>query len=95
MLTLGKDSIVFVGHSMGGLVIKRAYIIAKQKREFQGLADRVKTIMFLEMLGHVVAILEASTARDRHSSSKYFEILHQGHGRISNQRSLSSWVRVG
>lgn len=32
---------------MGGLVIKRAYIIAKQKQEYSSLADRVSTIMFL------------------------------------------------
>ena len=44
---ISKDFIVFVGHSMGGLVIKRAYIIAKQKKEFQSLAERIKTIIFL------------------------------------------------
>ena len=32
---------------MGGLVIKRAYILAKQKEEFHALADRVQTILFL------------------------------------------------
>ncbi|MCJ1401865.1 hypothetical protein MMC11_005082 [Xylographa trunciseda] len=32
---------------MGGLVIKRAYILAKQKEEFNVLADRVRTILFL------------------------------------------------
>lgn len=39
--------IVFVGHSMGGLVIKRAYILAKQKPDFASLADRVEAIFFL------------------------------------------------
>ncbi|MCJ1385693.1 hypothetical protein MMC17_008816 [Xylographa soralifera] len=32
---------------MGGLVIKRAYILAKQKEEFHALADRVRAILFL------------------------------------------------
>lgn len=32
---------------MGGLVIKRAFILAKQKDEFQALAERVRTIFFL------------------------------------------------
>ncbi|KAG8525538.1 uncharacterized protein KY384_009182 [Bacidia gigantensis] len=32
---------------MGGLVIKRAYILAKQKEEFHALADRIKAIVFL------------------------------------------------
>jgi hypothetical protein len=32
---------------MGGLVIKRAFILAKQKEEFHSLAERVRTIFFL------------------------------------------------
>lgn len=32
---------------MGGLVIKRAYIIARQREEYQALAGRVKAIFFL------------------------------------------------
>lgn len=32
---------------MNGLVIKRAYIIAKQKQEFSSLADRASTILSL------------------------------------------------
>ena len=32
---------------MGGLIIKRAYILAKQKQEFVSLADRVQAIFFL------------------------------------------------
>ncbi|KAI9719880.1 MAG: hypothetical protein M1828_006010 [Chrysothrix sp. TS-e1954] len=39
--------LMFVGHSMGGLVIKRAYILARQKAEFRSVADRTSTIMFL------------------------------------------------
>lgn len=32
---------------MGGLVIKRAYILARQREEFHRLAERVRTIVFL------------------------------------------------
>ena len=32
---------------MGGLIIKRAFILAKQKEEFHSLAERVRTIFFL------------------------------------------------
>ena len=32
---------------MDGLVIKRAYILAKQKKEFLSIADRVRAIFFL------------------------------------------------
>ncbi|TVY68623.1 Vegetative incompatibility protein HET-E-1, partial [Lachnellula suecica] len=39
--------LVLVGHSMGGLVIKRAFILAKQKEEFYSLAQRIGTILFL------------------------------------------------
>lgn len=42
-----QTPLVFVGHSMGGLVIKRAYILAKQKEVFHKLAERVKAILFL------------------------------------------------
>ncbi|KAI4212781.1 MAG: hypothetical protein LQ351_004483 [Letrouitia transgressa] len=39
--------LIFVGHSMGGLVIKRAYILANQKEEFHSIARRVQAIFFL------------------------------------------------
>ncbi|KAL3419495.1 hypothetical protein PVAG01_09717 [Phlyctema vagabunda] len=39
--------IVFIGHSMGGLVIKRSFILANQKKEFIPLSRRVQTIIFL------------------------------------------------
>ncbi len=38
---------MFVAHSMGGLVIKRVYIIAKQNPEFSSIASRVRAILFL------------------------------------------------
>ncbi len=44
----GSDvPLVLVGHSMGGLVIKKAYILARQSQEFRPLARRVCTIVFL------------------------------------------------
>ncbi|GAW22654.1 hypothetical protein ANO14919_121960 [Xylariales sp. No.14919] len=39
--------ILFVGHSMGGLVIKKAYILARQGLEYNNLADRIRAIFFL------------------------------------------------
>lgn len=38
---------MFIGHSMGGLVIKKAYILARQFQEFESLAQRVRTMFFL------------------------------------------------
>ncbi|OBT39306.1 hypothetical protein VE00_10073 [Pseudogymnoascus sp. WSF 3629] len=42
-----KAPIVFVGHSMGGLVIKRAYLLARAKNEFATLVSRIQGILFL------------------------------------------------
>ncbi|KAI0190964.1 hypothetical protein EV127DRAFT_480767 [Xylaria flabelliformis] len=39
--------IIFVGHSMGGLVIKKAYILARQIPDYNNLADRIRAIFFL------------------------------------------------
>ncbi|KAI0466630.1 hypothetical protein F4859DRAFT_293820 [Xylaria cf. heliscus] len=39
--------ILFVGHSMGGLVIKKAYVLARQLPEYNILADRIRAIFFL------------------------------------------------
>jgi WD40 repeat protein len=46
-LYLRQTPLVFIGHSMGGLVIKRAFIFAKQKEEFLSIANRVRAILFL------------------------------------------------
>ncbi|RFU24994.1 hypothetical protein B7463_g11345, partial [Scytalidium lignicola] len=48
--TIPRDStvpIVLIGHSMGGLVIKRAYLLATRKREFATVASRVRVMFFL------------------------------------------------
>ncbi|KAL9581454.1 MAG: hypothetical protein Q9212_003889 [Teloschistes hypoglaucus] len=42
-----KSPIILVGHSMGGLVIKRAYILAQQKDNFASTARRIQAIFFL------------------------------------------------
>ncbi|CZT03944.1 related to NACHT and WD domain protein [Rhynchosporium graminicola] len=39
--------IVLIGHSMGGLVIKKAYNLARQSAQYQSLANRVHSIYFL------------------------------------------------
>jgi esterase/lipase len=43
----GNTHIVLIGHSMGGLVIKKAYNIAKQDVTYESLGKRVHTIYFL------------------------------------------------
>ncbi|CAD6587074.1 MAG: hypothetical protein ASARMPRED_002985 [Alectoria sarmentosa] len=39
--------LILIGHSMGGLVIKRAYIMARQKDGYENLSQRVKAMFFL------------------------------------------------
>ncbi|KAM7184137.1 hypothetical protein V8F20_012346 [Naviculisporaceae sp. PSN 640] len=39
--------IILVGHSMGGLVIKKAYMLARQDRLFAVLANRIRALYFL------------------------------------------------
>ncbi|KAK0746941.1 hypothetical protein B0T18DRAFT_327372 [Schizothecium vesticola] len=39
--------IILIGHSMGGLVIKKAYMLARQDRLYKSLADRIRAIFFL------------------------------------------------
>ncbi|KAL2065695.1 hypothetical protein VTL71DRAFT_3365 [Oculimacula yallundae] len=39
--------IVLIGHSMGGLVIKKAYNLARQSANYESLANRVHSIYFL------------------------------------------------
>ena len=42
-----ETSIVLVGHSMGGCVMKKAYILARQDPACRGLADRIHSMFFL------------------------------------------------
>lgn len=42
-----QPRLIFVAHSMGGLVVKKAYIIGHQEPEFRSVVDRVCSIVFL------------------------------------------------
>ncbi|KAL8798259.1 MAG: hypothetical protein Q9182_006820 [Xanthomendoza sp. 2 TL-2023] len=44
---IGGRPMIFVAHSMGGLVVKKAYIIGKQDPEFSGIVSQVYGILFL------------------------------------------------
>ncbi|PGH13282.1 hypothetical protein AJ80_06392 [Polytolypa hystricis UAMH7299] len=43
----GDNPIIFVGHSMGGVVIKKAYLLAKHDPDLKHIAKRFHTIVFL------------------------------------------------
>lgn len=42
-----RAPLILIGHSLGGLVIKRAYIMARQKGGYEKVSQRVKAILFL------------------------------------------------
>ncbi|KAL8724234.1 MAG: hypothetical protein Q9166_008065 [cf. Caloplaca sp. 2 TL-2023] len=44
---IGSRPIIFVAHSMGGLVVKKAYIVGKHNPEFSSLVLRVYGMLFL------------------------------------------------
>ena len=78
--------IVLIGHSMGGLVIKKAYMLAKQGAAYETLAARFHTIYFLatphrgsdsaKSLNNILQIANASRA--------YVADLERGSGTIQS-----------
>lgn len=47
LLSNAKTSVVLIGHSMGGLVIKKAHMLARQASGYETLCERLHTIFFL------------------------------------------------
>lgn len=54
---------------MGGLVIKKAYVLAQQFQEFESIAERVRAILFL-----------ATPYRGSDPAALLTRILHLAHG---------------
>lgn len=44
---IGQQPIIFVAHSMGGLVVKKAYVLAKHDSQYAQIMSRIHGIMFL------------------------------------------------
>ncbi|KAF8246560.1 hypothetical protein K440DRAFT_585643, partial [Wilcoxina mikolae CBS 423.85] len=44
---IGKHPIIFVAHSMGGLVVKKAFMLANQDTSYQNIAKNIRGILFL------------------------------------------------
>jgi pimeloyl-ACP methyl ester carboxylesterase len=46
-LRIGSKPIIFVAHSMGGLVVKKAYVLGKHDKQYSSLIAQVYGILFL------------------------------------------------
>ncbi|KAM0804114.1 hypothetical protein BDR22DRAFT_800435 [Usnea florida] len=80
--TIPRDSttpIVFIGHSMGGLVIKKAYTLAQQFQEFESIAERVRAIFFLATphRGSDLAALLSRILHVAHGARPFVQDLHR------------------
>lgn len=53
-----NTSIIFVSHSMGGLVVKKAYIIGQHEAEFQPVIQRIRATFFLATPHHGAGIAQ-------------------------------------
>lgn len=79
-----ETPIVLVGHSMGGLVIKKAYMLAKQDSDCEPLAARFHSILFLATphRGSDSAKLLSNILQAAHSSRAYVTDLKRSSGTI-------------
>ena len=71
--------LVFVAHSMGGLVVKKAHILAQQMHEFVSIAERVHTIFFLATphRGSDLAALLTKIMQVGHGAGPFVQDLHR------------------
>ncbi|TVY71558.1 Vegetative incompatibility protein HET-E-1 [Lachnellula suecica] len=76
--------IVLIGHSMGGLVIKKAYMLARQDPTYETLAAKFHTICFLATphRGSDSAKLLSDILQAAYSSRAYVEDLKRSSGAI-------------
>ncbi|KAK3176965.1 hypothetical protein OEA41_008291 [Lepraria neglecta] len=84
----GDTPLILVGHSMGGLVSKKAYVLARQDSAFQALAQRFYGIVFLatphrgsDSAQQLSNLLRASLP---HGSKPYVGDLERGSGTLKS-----------
>lgn len=85
-LSQANTAIVLIGHSMGGLVIKKAYMLARQGAAYKDLAERVHTICFLATphRGSDSAKLLNNILHFAYSSRAYVADLERGSGAVQS-----------
>lgn len=82
----GDTPIVLIGHSMGGLVIKKAYMLARQRAAYKTLTERFHTIYFLATphRGSDSAKLLNNILHIAYSSRAYVADLERGSGALQS-----------
>ena len=85
-LSQANTPIVLIGHSMGGLVIKKAYMLAKQGAAYKALAERFHTMYFLATphRGSDSAKLLNNILHFAYSSRAYVADLERGSGAVQS-----------
>ncbi|KAL9046305.1 MAG: hypothetical protein Q9214_000827 [Letrouitia sp. 1 TL-2023] len=78
--------IVLIGHSMGGLVLKKAYMLARQSPSFETLTERFRALYFLATphRGSDSARLLNNVLQISYSSPAYVADLERGSGTIQS-----------
>jgi pimeloyl-ACP methyl ester carboxylesterase len=85
-LSVSQTPIVLIGHSMGGLVIKKSYMLARQDIAYEILAKRFHTIYFLATphRGSASAKLLSNVLQAAYSSRAYVTDLKQSSSAIQS-----------
>jgi WD40 repeat protein len=106
-LGIGKVPIIFVVHSMGGLVVKKAYILGQNDEEYQSIVRSISAIMFLatphrgtnlaEILNRVLTVSFQSTKNfitDLNKSSPALEEINEQFRHIAPKLSIVSFYET-
>ncbi|KAF2745350.1 hypothetical protein M011DRAFT_145485 [Sporormia fimetaria CBS 119925] len=104
---MGSDTpIVLVGHSMGGIVIKKAYSLARQDKTLSNLAARIQTICFLatphrgsdsaQLLHKILQMANSSRAyvTDLRSSSRIIQSINDEFRQYADELRIKSFYET-
>ncbi|RFU24716.1 hypothetical protein B7463_g11619, partial [Scytalidium lignicola] len=100
-----NSPIILIGHSMGGLVIKKAYILAHQDIAHQQIAERIRCIFFLatphwgsdyaSLLNSILKVSGFSSSReyinDITKGSTSAQLLNEDFGRYASNLRIYSF----
>lgn len=100
-----QPRLIFVAHSMGGLLVKKAYILGHQEPEFQPVVDRVSSIVFLgtphqgaaiaQTLARLVALVGARPfVDDLLPQSPMLQSINEDFPRIAGKLQLMSFYET-